>query len=379
MTVGTFRYVGRRRELDLLMAAVRHPLAVVLIEGEAGIGKSRLVGEAAAALRAEGGRPVLIGFCQPLREPFPYGPVSDALTKAGPWLPENGLPDAVGALARLLPGLADRLPSAPAAQGGEQAERLRLVHGVRALLTVLGPATLIIEDMHWVDEATRDLLLLLARDPPDELSLVLTYRAEDLPPDTSVLGAAYRHPSGAGGAVIRLRPLTPEDVRELASAALGPVATPALASALYERSEGLPLVAEEDLLTLAEQGGTTDQREVVRRLHGTDVPKGLREAVTERLAGLWRTRPGHRRGVRTALLRPHEDRRHPCDRRAVATGLKASPRRRRSPRAGSAVHARRRAPLVNYASMRPAGRWPVAVCGNRSPRPLGTSEDSQEK
>ncbi|MFI1655078.1 ATP-binding protein [Streptomyces sp. NPDC020472] len=283
--MGTFRYVGRRRELDLLMTAVRHPPAVVLIEGEAGIGKSRLVGEAAAVLRAEG-RPVLTGFCQPLREPFPYGPVSDALTKAGPWLPDTGLPDAVGALGRLLPGLADRLPPAPPERGGDQAERLRLVHGVRALLAALGPTVLIIEDMHWVDEATRDLLLLLARDLPDELSLALTYRAEDLPPDTSVLGAAYRHPSGAGGAVIRLGPLTAEDVRELASAALGPVATPALASALYERSEGLPLVAEEDLLTLTEQGDTIDQQEAVRRLQDTDVPKGLREAVTERLAGL---------------------------------------------------------------------------------------------
>ncbi|WP_367825283.1 helix-turn-helix transcriptional regulator [Streptomyces sp. LMG1-1-1.1] len=284
--VGTFRYVGRRRELELLTEAVRHPPAVVLIEGEAGIGKSRLVGEAAVALRAEGGGPVLVGFCQPLREPFPYGPVSDALTKAGPWLPESGLPEAVGALGRLLPGLADRLPAAPPGAGGEQAERLRLVHGVRALLAALGPTVLIIEDMHWVDEETRDLLLLLARDMPPELGLVLTYRAEDLPPDTSVLGAAYRHPAGAGGAVIRLGPLTAEEIRELASAALGPVATPALASALYERSEGLPLVAEEDLLTLAEQGGTADQREAVRRLRDTDVPKGLREAVTERLAGL---------------------------------------------------------------------------------------------
>ncbi|MFE5301918.1 AAA family ATPase [Streptomyces sp. NPDC056632] len=283
--VGTFRYVGRRRELDLLLAAARHPPAVVLIEGEAGIGKSRLVGEAAAVLRAEG-RPVLTGFCQPLREPFPYGPVSDALTKAGPWLPEGALPDAVGALVRLLPGLADRLPPAPPATGGEQAERLRLVHGVRAFLAALGPTVLIIEDMHWVDEATRDLLLLLARDLPDQLGLVLTYRAEDLPPDTSVLGAAYRHPSGAGGAVIRLGPLTAEETRELASAALGPVATPALASALHERSEGLPLVAEEDLLTLAGQGGPIDQREAVRRLQDTDVPKGLREAVTERLMAL---------------------------------------------------------------------------------------------
>ncbi|MEV8585954.1 AAA family ATPase [Streptomyces sp. NPDC051180] len=283
--MGTFRYVGRHRELALLMTAVRQPPAVVLIEGEAGIGKSRLVGEVTAALRAEH-RPVLTGFCQPLREPFPYGPVSDALTKAGPWLPEDGLPDAAGALARLLPGLADRLPPAPEETGGEQAERLRLLHGVRALLAALGPTVLIVEDLHWVDEATRDLLLLLARDPPDGLTLVLTYRAEDLRPDTSVLGAAYRHPAGAGGAVIRLGPLTADEVGELAAAALGPDATPALASALYARSEGLPLVAEEDLLTLAEQGGTADQREAVHRLRDTDVPKGLREAVTERLAGL---------------------------------------------------------------------------------------------
>ncbi|MGW3044026.1 AAA family ATPase [Kitasatospora sp. NPDC001159] len=69
---GGFAFVGRKRELGLLLAAVRRPPAVVLVEGEAGIGKSRLVHEATAALGA--GEPVVLtGSCHPLREPFPYG------------------------------------------------------------------------------------------------------------------------------------------------------------------------------------------------------------------------------------------------------------------------------------------------------------------
>jgi hypothetical protein len=81
-----FAFVGRGQELDLLLAALQHPPAVVLVEGEAGIGKSRLVHEAASVLTAANGR-VLTGLCHPLREPFPFGPVVDALRKAGPWLP----------------------------------------------------------------------------------------------------------------------------------------------------------------------------------------------------------------------------------------------------------------------------------------------------
>ncbi|WP_282692217.1 AAA family ATPase [Streptomyces sp. CC208A] len=282
---GGFVFVGRRRELGTLLAAVRRPPAVVLIEGEAGIGKSRLVHEATAALTAEG-RHVLTGYCQPLREPYPYGPLIDALAKAGSGLPATDLPPASGALAPLLPDLADRLPPPPTPPGDPQAERHQLVRAVRSLLAALGPAVIVVEDMHWVDDATRELLLLLARDLPAELSLVLTYRAEDLPPRTPVLGAAYRHPPGTGGTVITLAPLTEADVAELATAALGSHTTPGLARAVYDRSEGLPLVAEEDLITLGEQGRRGNAEDAVAILEQTQVPRGLREAVTERLAGL---------------------------------------------------------------------------------------------
>jgi DNA-binding CsgD family transcriptional regulator len=284
-----FAFVGRERETGLLLAAVGHPPAVVMVEGEAGIGKSRLVHEAAAAVVAGGGH-VLSGLCHPLREPYPYGPVIDALRKAGDWLPPPaGIPPSAGALAPLLPDLAALLPASPPPAADAHAKRYQLVSGLRSFLTVLGPAVLVIEDAHWLDEATRELLLLLTRDMPEQLSLVLTYRNEDLPPGVSVLGPAYRRQPGVSGAAIHLNPLSGVDIQALATAALGSHATPELGSVLYQRSEGLPLAAEEDLITLAERGPGERRgpgEDLLSDLEHAEVPRGLREAFTERLSAL---------------------------------------------------------------------------------------------
>ncbi|MFJ7907260.1 ATP-binding protein [Kitasatospora sp. NPDC096204] len=284
-----FAFVGRRPELERLTQAMLHPPAVVLVEGEAGLGKSRLVAEAAADAAAAGRR-VLTGFCHPLREPLAFGPVVDALRGVGPFLPPaDRIAASAGALRPLLPDLADRLPQLPAAAGDGTPGLRLLVQAVRALLGALGETVLVVEDLHWVDDATRELLLLLARDVPAGLALVLTYRAEDLPPDTPVLGAAYRRPAGVGGALVRLAPLAEAEVDELARAALGPRATPALARVLFDRSEGLPLVAEEDLITLGERrgaGALTNAADLAADLEQSEVPRGLRDAVTERLAAL---------------------------------------------------------------------------------------------
>ncbi|WP_123560785.1 helix-turn-helix transcriptional regulator [Kitasatospora cineracea] len=271
-----FRFVGRDAEQRRLRTAAAHPPGVVIVEGEAGIGKSRLVREAAAQL-GEDGRRVLIGACHPLREPLPYGPVVDAVRRALPGLPA-GLPPPAPALASLL---LDGGPAAP--EGGPKSRRLHLLHAVREFLAALGPAVLVVEDVHWIDDGTRDLLLLLARDLPDGLSLVLTQRPEDHPGGVPALGTALLRQPGTGALVLSLDRLAESDVRDLTRSVLGERATSDLVAALHRRGEGLPLVVEEDLLTLLAQPGRADD---AARLREADVPRSLREAVAERLLRL---------------------------------------------------------------------------------------------
>lgn len=277
----------------MLEGALRRRPAVVTVEGEAGIGKSRLLREIAAVESAQGGR-VLTATCHPLRDPFPFGPVLDALRSAGEWLPPSDeLNPLTGELLPLLPELAGRLPLPRSSAADARTERFWLMQAVRSLLDAVGPVVLVVEDLQWTDDATAELLLLLARDPPAQLALVLTYRREDIPRGTPVLGSVYRRPPSVNGAEIHLKPLSEGELQEMAAAALGPRATPRLTHLLFERSAGVPLVAEEDLITLFERGqsgssAVAGDHEVddVAGLERSALPRGLREAVSERVAGL---------------------------------------------------------------------------------------------
>ncbi|MDH6137587.1 DNA-binding CsgD family transcriptional regulator [Kitasatospora sp. MAA4] len=278
--------VGRSREAARLRDVLSQLPAVALVEGEAGVGKSQLVHEAAGAMRRQGTR-VLTGCCHPLRESLPYGPVLEAVSAGTDgWSAPDRLPPQTGALARLLPGLADRLPPAPPEPADHRAARFQIVGAVRGILAALGPVVLVVEDVQWADPATRDLLFLLARDVPEHVGLLLTYRHQDLPAGTPVLGTPYRRPPGTAGVEIALEALTEPDVQGM-STALGSWAGPAVARTLFERSAGLPLVVQEDLATLADwsrQGRPGG--DVVEALERARVPRALAEAVLGRLAGL---------------------------------------------------------------------------------------------
>ncbi|MEU8266821.1 AAA family ATPase [Sphaerisporangium sp. NPDC049002] len=272
--------VGRAPELRALIDAMTRPPAMVLVEGEAGIGKTRLV-RAALGRVPSGDRAVLLGYCHQIREPFPYGPVFEALRDIRGRLPApQALNPVTGALRGYLPELADALPPSPQPLEDPRAERHRVFRAIRALLAAVGPAVLVIEDLHWADDGTRDLLRFLSGQPPEGLAIVATYRRENLGTARSPLGLAYRHQPDTTTVVVPLAPLDVSDVGSLAGALLDRSdLSSGFVARLHERTAGIPFVVEEVVRSLpdAEEPDALDR---------AGVPLLLREAMAERMAGL---------------------------------------------------------------------------------------------
>ncbi|MDH2423897.1 LuxR family transcriptional regulator [Sphaerisporangium sp. TRM90804] len=272
--------VGRASELRSLVDAMTRPPAVVLVEGEAGIGKTRLV-RAALGRLPSGDRTVLLGYCHQIREPFPYGPVFEALRDIEGRLPvARELNPVTGALRGYLPELGGALPPAPQPLDDPRAERHRVFRAIRALLAAVGPAVLVLEDLHWADDGTRDLLRFLAHQPPAGLALVVTYRRESHDAAPALLGRAYRHQPDTTHMVLPLAPLDVSDVGSLAGALLERSDLPArFVARLHERTAGIPFVVEEVVRSLAEA-------EEPDALDRAGVPALLREAMAERMTSL---------------------------------------------------------------------------------------------
>jgi DNA-binding CsgD family transcriptional regulator len=276
--------IGRAAELAQLRAAARRPPAVVVVEGDAGVGKTRLVRDWLAGPDLAG-LVQLVGHCSPLREPLPFGPVVDALTAvAGRIPPAASLSAVTGALRPLLPELAHLLPPALEPLGSLRQERHRVFRGVRDLLASLGPVVLVLEDLHWADHGTRDLLRFLAHRPPDQLWLVLTYRREDLadPAEPAPLAPGY---PGAGRLRLVLSPLDPVRTAELAATLQGAEVTAELAGRLHERTLGVPLAVEETLGQLSDRPVAAAGPPELP----ADPPAALREPLLARVARLGRS------------------------------------------------------------------------------------------
>ena len=255
--------VGRAAEMAALQAAfdaVRQGgPAALLIGGEAGVGKTRLISEFAAEARAAGAR-VLIGGCLELgADGLPFGPFTAMLRDL---VREIGADELVGLLpgsdratrelARLLPELAGGQPAGDPASALHSAgeARARLFEEFLTLLerlAVAQPLVLVVEDAHWADRSSRDLIAFLIgyQRALANVLIAVTFRSDEL---------HRTHP---------LRPLLAELTRidwvertelprlsrgqaeELAAAVLGGFPDRALTDTLYERAEGNPLFTEE--------------------------------------------------------------------------------------------------------------------------------------
>lgn len=241
--------VGRDAELTRIVQAVSSPPAVVVVEGEAGIGKTRLITELATHSELAG-RWVLVGSCRQLREPFPFGPLIEALRTAELPARIRGLSPVSGALRPLLPELAAVLPEPPppVEPAAEQHRRFR---GLAELLSALGPAVLVLEDLHRADSHTVDFLsYLVGRAWPPGLALVLTLRDDEASPELATVLADLPTPVR-----VPLEPLDVTGTAALATALLGtgPVAWE-FATDLWRYTAGLPLVVAELAALLRERG-----------------------------------------------------------------------------------------------------------------------------
>ena len=182
-------FVGRRDEMAALATPLRlargGDAAFALIGGEAGVGKTRLVGELAAQA-AEAGFTVLIGHCIELgAEGLPLAPLVDALRALARSTPPAELAGLLGParrnLARLLPELDPDAAAGQASDGVQPAQLLELVLGLISRLGAVQPVLLILEDLHWADQSTLELLAFLVRSLRDVPVLLLaTYRSDEL-------------------------------------------------------------------------------------------------------------------------------------------------------------------------------------------------------
>ena len=247
----TMPFVGRGEELQRLrqmwVRAMRGLGGVAVISGEAGIGKSRLLGEFAAAVAAQGG--TIVAGAATFPEAVPYQAAIEALRSALPSLAGLQLDAAwLAAAADVLPDLRDadpELPRLPALDPARQQDRLfEAVWRCFEALAQVRPLLLRIEDVHWAGPATTDLLAYLARRAHGHPMLVVVTSRDDEAEPLHALRRALRR-SGAF-TTIALGGLTADDVARVVEAAFaGNSDTAAFVKRVHELCCGNPFFLAE--------------------------------------------------------------------------------------------------------------------------------------
>lgn len=290
---------GRRAELAELLgwleSAARGHGGLVLLYGEAGVGKSRLLRELAANAEWRGIRTAW-GRCYELASPPAYQPLIEVLRAELPALTGAPLsPLWRRELARLLPDLAAGPPLPPPVRQGGASRLLEAIARAFAALAAAGPLLVLLEDAQWMDpaslESLRYLLPCLADMP---LLMVVSVRGEELagPPATVLAAMERTHLTRR----LDLGRLDAEATAELIRRALDlSRPAPRFSARLYAETEGNPFFLVETLLTLIQEGmlvrdeaggwstpwdGLTDDYAEL------PLPAGMAQSIAHRLARL---------------------------------------------------------------------------------------------
>ena len=267
---------GRKPELALVRRHLEEGTGLLLVTGEAGMGKTRLVSTASTLMA--GSTFVAAGSCLPLSSQVPLLPITDLLRAAyevddGQWVKDaltDSAPYVAGSLQRLLPELDLVLGSPPAPD--DEWSRQRLFGAIERTLTALAshrPVAVLLEDLHWADSTTLDLVEhLLARRVP--VPVVGTWRLDD--PATPVVTTQWwsRVQRLSTCTILSLQPLDREATAEQVALLGVGQGDPGLVDRIHRRSQGQPLFTEQLV-------GLDDAQ---------DLPTLLGDLLDQRLSGL---------------------------------------------------------------------------------------------
>jgi DNA-binding NarL/FixJ family response regulator len=307
------KLVGRESELARLDGALEEleskAAPAFQVVGEPGIGKSSLMAEV-ATLADERRFLVFAGRAAEFEEEVPFGVFVDALD---PYLGTVNLEvmrslaeEQRGELAAIFPALAELAELAEPRPSALQHERYRAHHAVRAMLELLArrrPCLLLLDDMHWADQASLELVGHLLRRPPEAPVLVLlAFRPPQAP---ERLRAALERAEREGASErLELAPLTAEEAEELLEPALEPSLRdrlyrddalygamhgvlhpePALRDRLYRDSGGNPFYLEQLARAAGRGGFAPGNGEDLTSVQG--VPRTVIESIADEVTGL---------------------------------------------------------------------------------------------
>lgn len=242
---------GRGRELSAMRRLVggdQPQAAAMVLSGDAGVGKTRLLNEFLDGLTADGWR-VLLGHCLDFGDTaMPYLPFTEMLRRL-----DQTEPELTTELAAAHPALAQltrtQRGGAPPIDVLDRAEIFSSMHGCLDDLAARGPVIVVLEDMHWADASSRDLVsFLLARGFRGPVALVVSYRSDDLHRRHPLRRAVAEWSRVPGVERVQLAPLAPRDVRRMIDAITGGTRSATHAAdveRIVHRAEGNPFYVEE--------------------------------------------------------------------------------------------------------------------------------------
>jgi len=299
-------FVGRESELSLLKSAFDGALSgqggLVMVVGEPGIGKTALCEQLATYATLRGGK-TLVGHCYEEGSlSLPYLAFVEAMRSYVLAREPDALRSELGTgaadVARIVSEVRDKINVELRASSDPEDDRWRLYQSISGFLknaSTVQPLLIVLEDLHWADRGTLDLLVHLARNFSGARLLIIgTYRDVEVDRSHPLSSSLAELRRGNTFGRVLLRGLTPDEVQRMLNAITGQELRWALAEAVHRQTEGNPLFIQEVVRYLVEEGFI--QREGDRwvgRWRSTGeqppemrIPEGLRDVIGKRLSRL---------------------------------------------------------------------------------------------